>query len=118
MILQKLGIEVRKIGDVNSLYNEVDLILKKFDIQQGISASIQIQTVAHALQKMFDVEKYFDICIIRSCAELCNIVISKERLNVYQSIHCMHWNEMLPDYRQAIMAMVLDDFRLILNQNG
>jgi hypothetical protein len=103
---------------VESLYKEVDLVLKKFEIGVSVSQSVQTQTVAHALQKMFCSETHFDVCTIRSCAELCQIVIPKERMAVYSSIHCMRWSEMLPDYRQMIIAMVLDDFRSILNPAG
>jgi hypothetical protein len=28
--------------------------------------------------------------------------------------HCIEWSEMLPDYRQMLVAMVLDDFRTVL----
>lgn len=34
---------------------------------------------------------------------------------VAHALHCMHWNEMLPDFRKTIVAMILDDFRAILN---
>jgi len=36
-------------------------------------------------------------------------------MTIYNCVHCMHWNEMLPEYRQTVMAMVLDDFRSVLN---
>lgn len=115
MQIQKFGIEIRKIGNIESLYKEVDLVLNKIGCDNGVSAIIQKQTVAHALQKMITTQEYFDVCTIRNCAEMCQMRIPKERMDVYSSIHCLYWNQMLPEYRQSIVAMVLDDFRVILS---
>ncbi len=115
MQVQKLGLEIRKIGNLSNLYNDVDLILKNYSVPtNGISVGIQAATVAHSLQKMLKVESHFSVCTIKNCSELCQVCIAKERMQVYQSIHCMNWNDMLPDYRQMIVAMVLDDFRSVL----
>jgi hypothetical protein len=115
MKMQKLGIEIRKIGSIENLYNDVDVILKSHNVPNGsISADMQVATVAHALQSMMQVERHFSICTIRDCAELCQVCVPEERMKVYRSIHCMKWAEMLPDYRQSIIAMVLDDFRIVL----
>jgi hypothetical protein len=100
MKIQKFGIEIRSIGSAKDLYNEVDMVLKKYNIQSGqINANIQVQTVAHALQDMIAYKDWFSICTIQSCAQLCGIRIPQERLDVYQSVHCIHWSKMLPDYR-------------------
>ncbi len=115
MQLQKLGIEVRKIGDLKNLFTDVDVVLSKYSIPlKGVSVGVQIHTVAHALHKMFRAEKHFSICVVENCAKTCQVVISKERLDIYSSIHCVDWSEMTPEYRQMICAMVLDDFREVL----
>ena len=113
MQLQTFGIEIRKIGDVNSLYKEVDSVLRANEIGKEISPIVAMQTVAHALHKMLKVESFFSICIIENCAKVCQICIPKERMQVYSAIHCVNWNEMLPDYRQLVIAMILDDFRCV-----
>lgn len=119
MQLQKFGIEIRKIGNVKNLYKDVDLVLQKAQLRSNeVNGAVQALTVAHALQKMLQVERHFDVCTIRNCAEMCQICIAKERMQVYQSIHCHSWNEMLPEYRETIIAMVLDDFRPVLNQSN
>lgn len=116
MRLAKLGIELRKIGDTKHLYEDVDMVLSTFDVpHKSINATVQIQTCAHSLQKMMRTEKHFDVCTIRNCADLCQICIPQERMDVYHAIHCMDWKEMVPDYRKLIVAMVLDDFREVLN---
>ncbi len=106
--MQAFGLELRKIGNIDSLYKEVDLVLSKVS-----DSEMQRQTVAHSLNKMIKAQNYFDVCTIKNCAEICQVAISKERLCIYQSIHCMHWNEMMSEYRQRIIAFVLDDFRAV-----
>ena len=102
-------------GNVKNLYNDVDMVLRNNSVQPGaINANVQVATVAHALQKMLKTQRYFDVCTIDKCAELCQVCIPKERMLVYRTVHCVDWNEMLPDYRQLVVAMVLDDFRMVL----
>lgn len=118
MQIQRLGIELRKIGNVKSLYEDVDTVLKNYGLNdQIITRDVQVQTTAHALQKLFKTESHFSVCTIDKLMSLCQISITSERLKVYNSIHCMNWNEMLPEYRQMIVAMILDDFREVLNKD-
>jgi hypothetical protein len=113
--MQKFGIEIRKIGNITNLYKDVDVVLGKYGMtSQTVSDEAKISTVAHSLQKMLQADKWFDVCTIDSCAKVCQICIPKERQNIYRAAHCVHWSEMLPDYRQMLVAMVLDDFRTVL----
>ena len=110
-MLRRLGIEIRKIGDTKALYRDVDDVLSANNIGPGeITASIQVDAAAHSIQKMFN-GNHFSICTIQDCANLCGLVIQRERMMVYQAIHCVNWNEMLPEFRKKIVAMIMDDFR-------
>ena len=116
MQIQKLGLEIRKLGSLNNLYKDVDMVLSNYGIKAGeINANVQINAVAHSLQKMLKTERHFSVCCIRDCASLCQICISAERMKVYQAQHCVNWDEMTNEFRQMIVAMVLDDFRCVLN---
>lgn len=116
MQLQKFGIEIRKIGNTENLYKDVDAVLKNYNIPKGsVNTDIQVQTIAHALQKMLKTDRHFSICTVRECVKISQIIISEERMNIYSAAHCLNWNEMLPDYRNMLVAMLLDDFRTILN---
>ena len=113
----KLGLELRK-KTKNNVFDDVDAILANYRIKSGeINFNVQSQTVAHSLQNMLKSERYFSVCTIDRCAELCNIRISSERQAVYNAAHCVSWNDMLPDYRTMLTAMILDDFRTVLNPN-
>lgn len=114
--MKAFGIEIRKQGNVHGLFADVDLVLRRNNIPAGgVSAEMQRGTVAHALQKMMQPDKWFDVCTIDSAANCCGLVIPGERYKVYRAIHCVHWRDMETEYRQLITAMVLDDFRSILN---
>ena len=113
--MQKFGIEIRKAGTRSGLYADVDKVLSEIGIGNGgVSKVMQVQTVAHSLQNMLKSERHFDVCTIRNCASICNLCIPVERMDIYRAAHCMNWSEMLPEYRMALTAMVLDDFRTIL----
>lgn len=115
--MKKFGYELRKIGNVKALYDDVDMILSKHEInpQDHISKMVQTQTASHMLHKMFKPDRWVDVCNIKTCASLCCICIKEERMEVYNIAHCMHWSEMTEDYRELLMAMIMDDFRCILN---
>lgn len=107
MVIEKIGLELRKFGTMDSLYKEVDSVLS----QPGNAVS---GAVAHGLQKMFKVDRHLSVCFIENAAKMCNICIARERMQIYNCLHCMDWNEMLPEYRRTVMCMILDDFRSIL----
>jgi hypothetical protein len=116
MRLQKLGFEIRKIGNLDNLYKDVDSVLSNHQINTGeINISVQVNAVAHSLQKMIAHNNYFDICTVRNCAELCGLIIPADRMKVYQTQHCIHWSEMTTDFRQILVAMILDDFRSVFS---
>ena len=113
MKLQKFGIEIRKIGNIQTLYQDVDSILDGEVVTR--ETQTQTQAIAHALQKMIQSDGHFSICTIDRCLDICKIRIPKERYNIYHACHCLDWREMLPDFRNKLIAMILDDFRSILN---
>lgn len=116
MELRKFGIEIRKMGSLTNLYKDVDRVLSNSNIPPGgVSCDVQVSSIGHVLHKMMQPDAMFYVCDVRKCAEIAGIHISKERLDIHSSIHCMKWSEMTPEFRQQIMAMVLDDFRPILN---
>jgi len=109
------NLEIRKRGDIKNVYNDIDFVLQKYGIQKGsVTDDLRRDGVAHALQKMFRYKEYMDVCTIRRCEELSGIHIPVERMQLYNSQHCVSWNEMLEDFRIKLIAMILDDFRSVL----
>jgi hypothetical protein len=117
MSIQVFGVELRKIGNVKELYDDVDRVLGKKEITyRNVSSETSLQAIGHSLHKMMKVDGHFSVCTIKECALIANIVIPVERLNIYNAIHCVNWSDMLPDFTTKVIAMVLDDFRSILNR--
>jgi len=117
--MKAFGLELRRPGNVAGLYKDVDRVLANAGIiRDGVGGHVQQQTVAHVLQNMITKKHYFDVCAVKECAELCQVIINAERMLVYRSIHCMDWDQMMPEYRQTIVAMLLDDFRTVLTPNA
>lgn len=121
MKLKTFGIEIRRIGNVDALYDDVDSVLRAAGIADpgGVSAQVQRNAVVHALHVMMSNNgafnsKHFSVCTVRACAEACGVVISQERMAIYSTAHCMDWSAMLPEFRQQLCAMVLDDFRGVI----
>ena len=115
MILQKFGIEIRRLDSVQDLYRDVDRTLRAAEIRAGeVSVQMKVHTTAHALQKLFQ-QSYFSSYDVKKIAELSGLIISVERVRMYEAVGTLNYNEMTPEYRQILIAMVLDDFRSVLN---
>ncbi len=102
------GLEIRKRNAVN-LFKDVDHILSKTNLETFAKDS-----VAHALHKMFQGD-WFDICTFDKCTKVLALHVPEERYRIYSAQHCVHWNQMLPDFRETFTAMVLNEFRSVFN---
>lgn len=111
--MKAFGLELRRANNMRNLYKDVDRILSKVPPGE-VTKDVQADAVAHALHAMMQPGKWFDVCAVREASELTGVFISSERMNVYRLAHCISWEKMTPEYRQTLMAMVLDDFRSIL----
>ncbi len=112
MSIEIFNFQIRKLDNFDSVYKDVDRILAKHDIVSGgVSKKITTQGVAHSLQEMIKNKGYFDICTVKKAAELASIHLSSERNKLYSVAHCINWGDMTDDYKQCLIAMVMDDFR-------
>jgi len=107
MILKSMGLELRRINDISVTYEQVDKILESFKDPER-------QTLAHGLQDMLQPDNSPSVCFIREAQKLCNIVIPEKHMEIYSMVHCMKWNKMTDEYRNFVVALILNDFRSIL----
>lgn len=112
--MKRFGIEIRKANTIGNIYEDVDRVLSNVPIG-SVNKEIQTQAIAHALQKMVKVDSSFDVCTIRTCISVGQVHVLSERMDIYRAAHCISWNEMTDEFRTTLIAMVLDDFRNILN---
>jgi hypothetical protein len=116
--MEIMGLQIHKKDNFKALYEGVDLVLKKSDtVSGGVGKGFVQQSVAHALQSMFKNSSSFNICAVREASEASNIPISSQRMNLYRLAHCMKWGDMTADYKETLIAMIMDDFReLFINK--
>ena len=104
--------------DPKFILESIDKFLAEKNITQGrVTYDVAKQTAAYVLQKMLT-SRHFSVCAIRECAEVLKLRISSERMRVYNAIHCVNYGDMEDDYRQTLIAMVIDDFRELLTKNN
>jgi len=116
--MEIFSLQIHKKGDFNAFYKGVDSILNKNGLVSGeVNRDIAKQSVAHALQNMIKHKRWFDICTIRSACEVACIRLSSKREAVYSAAHCINWGDMTNDYKQCLIAMVMDDFRELFLTN-
>ena len=112
--MQLLGLQIHKQGDFSAIYQGVDSILKKNNIVSGeVSKKAAIQGVSHSLQKMIKHERHFSVCTIDSCCDVASIKLSRQRRDFYSNAHCLNWGDMTEEYKQTLIAMIMDDFRTL-----
>ncbi len=70
------------------------------------------QTVITSLKHMFK-GSHFDICNIDKCLKVLNIDPPDSEILPLRSIHCVHWSEMEPKFKQEVFIRTL---RLFIHQ--
>lgn len=92
-----------------------DSVLWKYGMQPWETNNLAKKAWAiTALQKMINRETYFSVCTIDNVCKLCEIHLSTDRKNYYNSLHCVYWWDMTQDVKEMTVAMILDDFRKVL----
>lgn len=72
-------------------------------------AQFKNMAVALALKKMFE-DSHFSICTVD---QLCKVTGTRIDADVYNSLHllhCVHWNQMPREMRQAVYKILTDVF--------
>lgn len=114
MQLQRLGIDIRKIGSTKNLMSDVDLILKSNGMERRtVDPFLALDAIRHALHQMMKPDNFFSVCVMDKAIAVLKIHITSERMNIYRSVHCVHWNNMLESFRTTLIAMILDDLRIL-----
>lgn len=113
-----MGIHISTVASQRkNLFANVDSVLSAQGMgagQQYVPQTIQQMAAIHALRKMLNEEKHFSVCTITDLEKVCQGHVASHRKALYNSVHCIAWADMEPDFRQTLVAMVLDDFRHIL----
>ena len=100
------GLEIRKLNKVN-LFADVDKVLSS-------DYNVEKEAIIHSLQKMMKSDSHFSICTIDQCSKIHNIDIPEKTYNILHAIHCVRWREMTEEFRQYVVAIILNIFKPVL----
>lgn len=95
---------------MGALLKCADSILSKYD-KGFVPENIKGQAVLSVLKNLTQRKDWFDVTAVRELAKMNEIVISAEHMELFNSLHCIHWNEMHQDTREYLMAVLIDYFR-------
>lgn len=97
--------------NVGALLKASDNILKKYKTDGVIPESIQGQITLSVLKKLSERNDHFSVCDINRLAKLHNVHITKERMDMFDSLHCVSYADMTQETREYLMACLVDSFR-------
>lgn len=97
--------------NLTTLYSKVDEVLERNGITDlTVPDRIKAEASWLAVRKMFR-GNHFSICTLRDVCELHNIHLPYEREKFYETLHCISFGEMNPDFQEKLTAMLFDDLR-------
>ncbi len=94
--------------DVAALLKAADGVLTRYD-KHEVPERIKGQVVLSVLKNMTS-SSHFSICSVTEMAELNEVTISPEHKALFRSLHCVSWNQMHPDTKEYLLALLIDYF--------
>jgi hypothetical protein len=70
------------------------------------------EAIRTALERMFRPDGYLDITTLDDLAKLARIVVPERTRSVLRAVHCVHWREMRPAFRDEIANTIVALFAL------
>lgn len=99
-------------SDVGALLKASDAVLARYNGNvETIPENVKGQAVLSVLKNMTQNKQHFDICAVRQLATMNEVVISPEHMELFSSLHCVNWNEMHPDTREYLGAILVHYFK-------
>lgn len=97
-------------ANCKGLLKMADAVLERYG-KHDVPAKIKGQATLAALKEMTGVDKFFSVCAVERLAQLNNVFISSEHQAFFQSLHCVHWENMHEDTREYLYAILVNYFR-------
>ena len=97
-------------SDVGALIKASESVLVRYG-KEIIPENVKGQAVLSVLKNLTQRKDYFDVCLVDRLAKMNEVTISQEHQELFNSLHCIHWNEMHPDTKEYLMAILIDYFK-------
>lgn len=102
--------------NIQALLKATNEVIKKYG-EHDVPDKIKGQATLSALKSMFS-SKFFSVCNINRIAEMNNIRISREHNDLFQTLHCVDFDDMTQDTREYVFAILVNYFKgnIVLSQ--
>ena len=95
---------------LNALLKATDGVMEQYG-RDEIPERLKGQATLSALKKMFDENRYFDICTVNTIAKMHGTEIPRETEEYFRTLHCVHFKDMTQETREFLFAKCVDLFR-------
>jgi len=96
-------------ANVSQFLAQADQVLDKWG-KHDVPDKIKGQATLSALKRFMD-GNYLDVSAIKEMAKLNDVSISTEHMQLFQSLHCVKWNDIHPDTKEFVTAQLVNYFR-------
>lgn len=98
-----------KNANIAALLDGADKVLQKFG-KHGVPENIKGQATLSSM-KRFSTGTFFDVCTVRELAKLNGVIIDTEHMELFSTLHCVHWSDIHPQTREYVQALLIDYFK-------
>lgn len=70
------------------------------------------KTCEFALRRMFRTDGWVDITVLRTMVQTSSIIVPPGEWNMISLLHCVHWRDMEPEYRNDVAKIILGWFTI------
>ena len=70
------------------------------------------KTAEFSLRRMFRVDGWVDITVLRSIIKISNIIVPPREFEMVSMLHCVHWRDMEPEYRNEVAKIIIGWFAI------
>jgi hypothetical protein len=95
--------------NIQALLKATDSVIKRYG-EHDVPDKIKGQANLSALKSMFS-KKHFSVCDVDSMATLNNVKISEEHRALFQTLHCVNFEDMTEETREYLFAICVNYFR-------
>jgi hypothetical protein len=96
-------------SNVNELLVRVDSVLEKYG-RNDVPEKIKGQATMSCMKNLLE-NGHFSVCKVNDMAKMNDVLFSSEHKALFQSLHCVDWNDIYPETREYVAALLFDYFR-------
>ena len=96
--------------NIQALLKSSDAVLKQYskgEIPEKIKGQVSLSVLKNLTQR----KGWFDVCNVDKLAQMNEVLISAEHQEFFNSLHCVHYEDMAVETWEYLMAILVDYFK-------